>query len=316
MKTKSILKFLSLFALVLVFLASCKQEEYRLGPLNAPTNLEITTTIAGVDAQNPNGDGSGLVDIKATSEGAMTYRIAFTEVEDLTASPSFEVMPKGEMTKRFSTLGDVKYRITVMAYGAGGTSTVATKDITVKSVYDPDPEIVANLTGGASKTWVIDRASAGHIGVGPYNASSVTPEWYASTPNEKAEVAPCFYSASFTFTQTGPTTFTMKSTTPDGAFTKTGSLSGITGIPASGEEGCYPYPGGESPFAFVGASSGVDASVSRQTSIMLSGNSTFIGYGATKKEYEILSISDTAMHLRVQGTETGNAWYLKLVAVE
>ena len=34
-----------------------------------------------------------------------------------------------------------------------------------------------------------------------------------------------------------------------------------------------------------------------------------------KKEYEILSISATAMYLRVQGTETGNAWYLKLKAL-
>lgn len=29
-------------------------------------------------------------------------------------------------------------------------------------------------------------------------------------------------------------------------------------------------------------------------------------------EYEILSITETSLYLRVQGTETGNAWYLKL----
>ncbi len=314
MTTKSIFKFTGILSLVLFFLVSCKEEEYRLGALNAPTDLQITTEIVGADAANPSGDGSGLVNIAATSNGAMSYRVAFTEVEDLSAAPSFEAMPKGQLTKRFSSLGDVKYRITVMAYGAGGASSVATKDIVVKSVFNPDPQIVADLTGGASKTWVVDKDSPAHLGVGPYNVASTTPEWYAAAPNEKADVANCFYTASFTFTQVGPTSFSMKSMTPDGAFTKTGALSGITGIPASGDEGCYAYGGGEGAFAFVGASSGIDGSISTQTSIMLSGSSTFIGYGATKKEYEILSISPTAMHLRVQGTETGNAWYLKLVA--
>jgi hypothetical protein len=32
------------------------------------------------------------------------------------------------------------------------------------------------------------------------------------------------------------------------------------------------------------------------------------------KEYEIMSISATTLKLRVQGTETGNAWYLTLKA--
>lgn len=48
---------------------------------------------------------------------------------------------------------------------------------------------------------------------------------------------------------------------------------------------------------------------------MLSGNATFIGYGATQKEYEIMVISPTYLYLRVQGTETGNAWYMKLKAI-
>jgi hypothetical protein len=44
----------------------------------------------------------------------------------------------------------------------------------------------------------------------------------------------------------------------------------------------------------------------------LSGVDTFIGYGAVQKEYEILVITPTYLYVRVQGTETGNAWYLKL----
>jgi hypothetical protein len=44
----------------------------------------------------------------------------------------------------------------------------------------------------------------------------------------------------------------------------------------------------------------------------LGGTTTFIGYGSLQKEYEIMVISSNYMYLRVQGTETGNAWYLKL----
>jgi hypothetical protein len=53
---------------------------------------------------------------------------------------------------------------------------------------------------------------------------------------------------------------------------------------------------------------------STKVAIALSGNSTFIGYGAVQKVYEIMSIDANYMYLRVQGTETGNAWYLKLKA--
>ena len=82
-----------------------------------------------------------------------------------------------------------------------------------------------------------------------------------------------------------------------------------------GGEGCYSYGGGSSSFSFVPSGSGIAASApSTKTAILLGGSNTFIGYGAVLKEYEILSITPTAMYLRVQGTETGNAWYLKLKA--
>jgi hypothetical protein len=65
----------------------------------------------------------------------------------------------------------------------------------------------------------------------------------------------------------------------------------------------------------VPSSSGIAASTpSTKTAIQLEGVNTFIGYGAVLKEYEILAITATSLYLRVQGTETGNAWYIKLKA--
>lgn len=317
MKKRLIFKLSSLFAFALLVLFACKEEEYSLGNLTSPTNLVITTQIAGQNAANPYGDGSGLVNITANADNALSYRIAYTDISDMAATTSFEDMPAGKTTKKFNKLGNVTYRISVIAYGPGGTSTVVTKDITVKSVYNPDPQIIKNLTNNASKTWKVDKTVSGHMGVGPWDPKSVGPDWWSAAVNEKVNCCNCFYTASFTFTQVTPTTFTIKSTTPDGVLTKTGSLAGIPGIPASGEEGCYPYAGATSAFAFIESTSGVPATApSTRTSMLLEGNSTFIAYGATKKEYEIMEITPTYLYLRVQGTETGNAWYFKLVPVQ
>jgi hypothetical protein len=176
------------------------------------------------------------------------------------------------------------------------------------------------LTNDGSKTWIVDKSVPGHLGVGPWNAGSIRPEWWAAGVNEKVASANCIYTATFTFAKVAASgAYELKVTTPDGAFTKTGALTTLPGIPSSGAEGCYNYPGGTTGFSFVPASSGApatassgDNSPSTQTSILLSGVDTFIGYGAVLKEYEILVITPTYLYLRVQGTETGNAWYLKL----
>ena len=267
----------------------------------------IGTKIIGVDATHPNGDGSGDVEITLTGKNVLSYKIDYDAADGIT----LEFLANGKTTKKYTRLGLNTYRITVVAYGAGGAATTITKDIQVQSNFTPDPTIVSNLTGTGSKTWKVDKDISGHFGVGPWSTTSVTPEWYAAAPNEKAGCCNCFYTASFTFTKVSAGNYTLTVATPDGAFTKTGSLAGgLPGIPSSGAEACYNYGGGTSPFSFVPASSGI--ATGTKTSILLSGANTFIGYGAVLKEYEILSITATSLYLRVQGTETGNAWYLRL----
>ncbi|RYZ29339.1 MAG: hypothetical protein EOO10_06630 [Chitinophagaceae bacterium] len=303
-------KFCFAFALLLL-VGSCKKKEYSMGDLTAPSDVTINTTIAGVDATHPNGDGSGDVQISVTGKNALSYKIDY----DASDGISFDYLANGKTTRKYTKIGLNTYRITAVAYGPGGTATTVTKDIQVRSDFTPAASIVTNLTGTGSKTWKVDKDVPGHFGVGPWSAASVTPEWYAATPNEKAGCCNCFYTASFTFTKTA-TGYTLTTATPEGAFTKTGALAGgLPGIPGSGAEGCYSYGGGSSAFSFVPSGSGIAASTpSTKTAILLGGNNTFIGYGALLKEYEILSITATTMYLRVQGTETGNAWYLKLKA--
>lgn len=309
---KLYIRYSLIFTLLLLVIGGCKKKEYSMGSLAAPSDVAINTKIIGQDATHPNGDGSGDVEITLTGKNVLSYKIDY----DASDGINLAFLANGKTTRKYTKIGLNTYRITVVAYGPGATATTITKDIQVQSNFTPDPTIVTNLTGTGSKTWKVDKDIAGHFGVGPWSPTSVTPEWYSAPPNDKAGCCNCFYTASFTFTKTA-TGYTLTVATPDGAFTKTGPLAGgLPGIPSSGAEACYSYGGGTAPFSFVPSSSGVAASTpSTKTAILLSGSNTFIGYGAVLKEYEILTITANSLYLRVQGTETGNAWYIKLKAV-
>jgi|CXWL01.1.fsa_nt_gi hypothetical protein len=311
---KKNINYLLGISVLLLAISGCTEKNYSLGDLNAPTNIVINTEVVGVDATHPNGDGSGDVKITITADNALSYKVDY----DANDAVSLVFLPTGSITKKYTTLGLNTYRITAVAYGKGGTSSTITKDVTVKSDFAPAAIIVTNLTNNASKTWGVNKDVAGHFGVGPWSASCYTGCWWSAAINEKVACCNCFYTARFTFTKVSATSYTLTVATPDGAFTKTGAnAGGLPGIPASGGEGCYPYPGGTSSFSFGPSTSGLVSTPSQpttSTAINLAGVNTFIGYGSLLKEYEILEITPTALHLRIQGTETGNSWNLKLKA--
>jgi len=307
---KNNIKHLLVIIVLLITIGSCEKTTYTMGDLTAPSDVVITTSVVGQDATHPNGDGSGNVKITVTAKNALSYKVDYDANDPLT----LVYLETGSITKKYTNLGLNTYRITAVAYGKGGTSSTVTKDVTVRSDFTVDPAIVTNLTGGTSKTWVVDKSVAGHFGVGPWSGSFV-PEWWSASINEKVNCCNCFYTATFKFSKDATTgLYSLQVTSPDGAFTKTGSLAGgLPGIPASGDEGCYNYSGGTSSFSFIPTSTGTTASTpSTLTAIQLGGVNTYIGYGAVLKEFEILTSTPTSMYLRVQGTETGNAWYLKM----
>jgi hypothetical protein len=300
------------FFLLLLVATSCTEDTYSLGDLKAPANVVINTEIVGKTTANPNGDGSGKVKITVTGDNILGSKIDY----DANNAVEWEILKNNSVTKTFDAATGVNtYRVTVLASGPGGTTTNVTKEITIRYDYTPDAAIVTNLTNNASKTWIVNKDVVSHFGVDDWNETRSAGWWWAAPIDAKITEAPCFYTAKFTFTKViASGTYTLTVATPDGAFTKTGALAGgLPGIPATGAEGCYPYAGGTSAFVFSGNSSAIPVTFpSTKTSIKLSGVNTFIGYGATQKEYEILSITSTSLFLRVQGTETGNAWYLKL----
>jgi hypothetical protein len=307
---KRIFKYVLGVFVVLIINFSCSETNYTMGDLTAPSGIVINTEVVGATTASPAGDGSGDVKISITATDALSYKVDY----DANTPLELVYLPSGSVTKKYTNLGTNTYRITAVVYGKGGTSSTLTKDVTVRSDFNVAPSIVSNLTGAGSKTWVVDKSVAGHFGVGPWSNSSYTPEWWAASINEKVACCNCFYTATFTFAKVAATGgYTLQVTSPDGIFTKTGSLASVPGIPATGDEGCYAYPGGTSAFTFGPSTTGVPATApSTKTAINLAGNNTFIGYGSLQREYEIMVSTSTYLYLRVQGTETGNAWYLKL----
>ncbi len=311
---KKNMKFLLGATLLVLAFSSCKKKDYSLGDLTAPSNIVITADIVGATAALPNGDGSGDVNFTITADNALSYKIDY----DASNAVDLVFLPNGKTTKKYTTLGVNTYRVTAVAYGKGGTSSTITKDITVKSNFVPAAQIVTDLTNNASKTWGVNKDVAGHFGVGPWDPGCYTGCWWSAAINEKVSCCNCFYTARFTFTKVSATSYTLTVATPDGVFTKTGTLAGgLPGIPASGGEGCYPYAGGTSSFSFGPSTSGLvgtTANPTTSTAINLAGTNTFIGYGSLLKEYEILKITPTELRLRARGTETGNSWNLILKA--
>jgi hypothetical protein len=310
---KKLLKYLLGIFVIIITLYRCADTTYKMGDLAAPSDIVINTEIVGANAANPAGDGSGNVIISISATNALSYKVDY----DASNTLDLVYLESGTVTKKYTTLGLNTYRITAVVYGKGGSSSIATKDVTVRSDFNVDPAIVENLTGGTSKTWAIDASLAGQIGVGPWDNTSVTASWWEAAVNEKVACCNCFYTTTFKFSKDAVSgIYSLQVTNPDGAFTKTGSLTTLPGIPSTGAEGCYSYSGGTSAFSFIPSGSGVALTApSTQTSILLAGINTYIGYGACLKEYEIMVLTPTYMYLRVQGTETGNAWYLKLKAL-
>jgi hypothetical protein len=82
----------------------------------SPTGLTITAEIVGADIDNPYGDGSGVVNIKATANNAITYKFIYNGQET--------VAPSGNLPYNFGKEGINKYAITAVANGRAGVSSV------------------------------------------------------------------------------------------------------------------------------------------------------------------------------------------------
>ncbi|MDE3236093.1 MAG: PKD domain-containing protein [Bacteroidota bacterium] len=288
------MKYILLFAgMIVTSILACKKTEYSFGNIKTPSNLSITAAIQGASTSSPAGDGSGNVTITASATNALTYKIYFGNGDSVLTST-------GTASYKYTTLDTNTYTITVNAIGTGGAMSTMSKQIKVLYTYQIPSNVMAALTNGTTKNWIIAKDTVGHFGVGPSNTFSA--DWYKAQPNEKPS---CAYGGVITFAQAGSNSITVNVNNQGSSFL-IGAATSFYG--QSGGDGCYPIStGGTKTLGFSTSNSGSNSSNSTGIQFTVPGNG-IIGFGTGATVYEILSLSPTVMALRNIGSD-GNAWY-------
>ncbi len=287
-----------IFLMLLLGLGSCTEEEYSFGDIVTPTELALATNIVGLDATNPNGNGTGAVVITATASHAITYKIDFGDGMS-------KMVSSGTLTYKYTNPGTSEYTVTVNAVGTAGTTSTISKKIKVFVAFEIPTAMIEALTNKSSKTWVTAKDTPGHFGVGP--TDGYTPSWYAAAPNERDPLA---YDDEITFTKDALNNISMTVNNKGGSF-MIGASTAFYGF--SGGDGIYPLnTGGTKKLAFMNATSSSTTSNSTRIQFVVPGNG-IINFGTGGTTYEILSISSSSLHIRNIGAD-GNAWYQILKA--
>ena len=89
-----------------------------------PTNLTLTIDIVGIDSSNPNGNGSGMVNVQLSATNAVRFGVKFGN-EDIIESSN------GTFSKTFTQTGTINYLISVFAYSSTNNSISTFQSIAV-----------------------------------------------------------------------------------------------------------------------------------------------------------------------------------------
>lgn len=289
---------------LLIVISGCQKDQYDLGDLVAPTDLQISYTIIGVDPDNPNGDGSGQVDFTAMANKAITYKFEFDDGKD----PA--IAGGGKVTHMFSINGLNSYNVKVSAIGTGGITTSQVATIEVFSSFS-DPEAIQFLTGGSSKKWYWAADQTGHLGLGPNdmkyeNGEHTYPAWYQAAPWEKVEST--MYQDEFIFSTEDGVNVTFEHINPTGEAFIQGLYASELGL---GDEGSHPFEfGGVKNVSFSPSNSIATVDGQYRGTTMNYSDGGFMGFYAGTSEYEIIEVTENVLRVRlVQANEPLYAWY-------
>lgn len=304
---KKINNKLSILFVLALMVWGCQDEDYSFGSLDAPKNIEIGVEIQGQDAENPDGDGSGLVNFTTEAVNAMSYKYIFSDGTTINS-------PSGVTTKRFTRNGVNTYEVTVIASGRGGVSSTKTIEVTVFSDFTDD-EAVQFLTGGTSKVWYWSASEPGHLGVGENSSNpenNYRPNYYAAAPFEKAgsPESSCLYEHEMTFSLDGEIlkfeANNYGNTFFNAAFNSVGGGGGSSDL-------CLAYDVSGVKTVQLGPSESIlmttNPSKTRGTSMTIA-DGGFMGYYIGSSTYEILEITENRMVVRsIPGNTADLAWY-------
>lgn len=311
---KNILKITSLIV-ALAFLVNCEEDDATVGDIVAPSNLVITAEIIGVDADNPNGDGSGFVTLTATADNVISYNFKFGDGLEA-------VVPSGINTHRYSLVGLNTYSVVVSAIGTGGIATTATIDVSVFSSFD-DLEAKELLSGGigSSKTWYLDASTQGHLGVGGDIASAPDsfwyPAYYAAAPFEKCgdPISDCLCDDELTFSLNANEQLTFELNNNGQTFFNAGHQS-VIGENA-GEDACFDFDTSGTSMVSLAPSSFdwsqvPDPDFNARGTTMNFSDGKFMGYYVSSSSYDIIEVTNSTLYVRtIDGLNPSLYWYHK-----
>ena len=298
-----------------LLLANCEDENYEFGDIVAPTNIQVTASIQGQDADNPNGDGSGVVNFTATADNAIAYKYVYNGIED--------AVPSGEITYSFSELGVNTYTVTVVAIGTGGITSSQVIEVEVLALYEaPDDlkTLLYDFNAGtpdvaSSKEWRIKSESDGHFGVGP--AEEVSPIWFSAPAGDKAVTG--MYDDRYIFNSDGTFEINTNVTNDDEASPNEGTIFGQAAAldQTFGDQGLTPNGNNEHENYAKENYSGTWALTApgEQETLTLTNDGFFGFFVGGTGSYTILSRTTTEISLKTIGDD-GLAWFFVLTSEE
>jgi len=303
------IKYITSLVLVLSLLVGCEEDNFEFGDLTTPTNVQVSPEIMGQDTTDPNleyGDGSGIVNFRASGNDAISYNFNFGDgVSDVSST--------GEISHLYTQEGINTYNVVITAYGRGGVSSTETIQVQVFSSF-VDDEAIDFLSGGAnsSKTWYWAADKAGNIGLGPnevqLDGSHTFPAWFSSNAFQDDKL--CMYDAEMVFTQDAEGNLTFQQTV--GTAYIPGTYSDIVGVDGDTCHGTdiVPSLGNQYDVSLISSSSIATADAVepayRGTTIRFS-DEGFMSWYIGSSDFEIISITDTTLSVRVE--QEGFAWY-------
>ncbi|WP_405294273.1 family 16 glycosylhydrolase [Algibacter sp. Ld11] len=309
---KNLKYYIGFILSVALLFTSCQDDDITIGDIVAPTGVTISAEIVGQDADNPYGDGSGIVNFTSTADNEITYQFNFGDGKT-------GVAPSGETVHRFTQTGINTYTVVASAVGTGGIMSSTSMEVQVFSSFS-DVEAENFLAGelvGDSKTWYWAANLPLHVGLGPveddYGNGEFAYEAWWNTIQPWDDEKFCMYSNEFVFTR-GENGLTFEQTV--GPAFVPGTYAGIIGVDGDTchDETVATTMFGVKNVSFLPSTSkaALEGSYNnnpyRQSAFEIS-EGGFMGWYVGASTYDIISISENELRVRIIEAGGGAAWY-------
>ena len=271
---------------VIVF--GCKEDDPKLA--SPPSSDKVTFTYE-YDDENPN-------IVHFTNTSPVGFKTIWDFGNGVTSTSETATVP-------FPLEGDYTVKLTLLTAG-GIVSNTEVVNIAETNPLMLDIPSYNMLTGGIDatdgKTWVVDKETSAHLGVGPKGGSG--PDWYQAGPNEKD--GRNLYDDEMTFKLAG---FAYSHVVNDYFYANAGygSLPGAVQEPGGGDF-FAPWTPAAATWTLTDNGDG--------TYHLTLSNPEFIGYYHGATSYTILSLSNDEMHIKADDPNAGEpccTWYQKLI---